>query len=66
MTINDVDPLDGRKGERLDDKNLINEWNTYMENKQLKHKYLWNKTDFDSLKPNEYEHVLGLFKKINL
>jgi alkaline phosphatase len=29
--------------------------------KKLKHKFLWNLTDFYSLKANEYDHILGLF-----
>jgi hypothetical protein len=30
-----------------------------MEDKKLKHKFLWTKADFDALRPNQYDHVLG-------
>ena len=48
-----------KKGDRVDQRNLIEEWNKKMEDKKLKHKFLWNKADFDSLRPNQYDHVLG-------
>ena len=37
-----------------------------MEKKQLKHKYIWNITEFNELNPNDYgpnDHVLGNFIK---
>ena len=30
-----------------------------MDNRSLKHKFVWNLTDFKNLKPNQYDHVLG-------
>ena len=59
MTTNDQDFLANKKGSRIDKRNLINEWNSNMENNKLKHKFLWNYTDFMQLKPNQYDHVLG-------
>jgi alkaline phosphatase len=48
------------KGDRVDGRNLINEWNAKMTAANLTHKYVWNINDFNAVKPNEYEHVLGL------
>ena len=48
------------KGERTDDRNLINEWQDQMKSKNLKHKFMWNMTDFMSLNPDQYDHVLAL------
>ncbi len=59
MTTDDQDFLANKKGSRIDKRNLINDWNSNMENKKLKHKFLWNYTDFMQLKPNQYDHVLG-------
>ncbi|RNA41849.1 alkaline tissue-nonspecific isozyme [Brachionus plicatilis] len=48
------------KGDRIDGRNLIEEWQTKMEKQMLKHKFLWNISDFHDLKPNQYMHILGL------
>ncbi|CAF1153410.1 unnamed protein product, partial [Brachionus calyciflorus] len=47
-------------GDRIDNRNLINEWSDKMERLNKTHKFVWNLTDFNSLKPGQYEHVLGL------
>ena len=59
ITINDKDYLADKKGLRIDNRNLINEWTLNMEKRKLKHKFLWNYTEFVQLKPNNYDHVLG-------
>ena len=56
----DQDYLNGKKGARIDNRNLIDEWNRKMEAQKAKHKFLWNLTEFEQLKPNQYDHVLGL------
>ena len=62
ITNNDQDFSEkNKKGLRIDNRNLINEWNQNMEDKNLKHKFIWNYTDFSQLKPNQYDHVLGDF-----
>ena len=53
------DPL--KKGDRIDNRNLIDEWTDKMRRQNLQHKFLWNKTDFLNLRPYEYDHILGLF-----
>lgn len=52
--------LNNKYGDRKDNRNLIDEWNNIMNMKKLKHKFLWNLTDFQNLKANEYDHVMGL------
>ena len=40
---------------------MINEWEEKQKNKKVKAKFVWNRTDFDKLQPNQYDHVFGLF-----
>ena len=49
-----------KKGDRTDGRNLINEWTEKMKSKNLDHKFLWNLTEFMSLEPYKYDHILGL------
>ena len=57
----EADPKQTRKyGDRIDGRNLIKEWEDKMTKNKLTHKYIWNLTDFNQLKPNQYQHVLGL------
>ena len=46
-------------GYRVDGRDLIQEWQNIMSEKKLSAKYVTNLTDFNALKPNEYDHVLG-------
>jgi alkaline phosphatase len=58
---NTSDPADpSKKGDRIDNRNLINEWDAKMTAANLKHKFVWNIADFNSVKPGENDHVLGL------
>lgn len=59
MRKTDKDVFTGKPGDRIDGRNLIDEWIEKMKSKNLRHKYLWNITDFKSLKPNQYDHILG-------
>jgi len=56
---NDVDdPEDaGRKGTRLDGRNLTKEWQA----KSGKHAYIWNKSQFAAIDPATDPRILGLF-----
>jgi len=45
-------------GERLDGRDLTAEWRA----RSPKHRYVWNRRDFDALDPAESPHVLGLFE----
>ena len=53
--------LKNKFGDRIDNRNLLDEWDAKMVSKNLTHKFLWNMSDFRSLKANQYERVLGLF-----
>lgn len=62
LRIIDSDYLDPtKKGKRIDERNLIDEWNQKMSEKNKRHKFLWNLTDFNALKADQYEHVFGMF-----
>lgn len=53
---NETDPeYPDLKGERLDGRNLIQEWVEKFTNSQ----YVWNKTGFDQIDVNKVDHVLG-------
>ncbi len=60
LKITDKDYFLNKYGDRKDNRNLIDEWNNIMNSKKLKHKFLWNYTDFQNLRPNQYDHILGL------
>ena len=49
-------PLNGtysEKGDRVDGRNLIEDW------KKKNNKFIWNRKEFDELKPGQNEHILG-------
>lgn len=46
-------------GDRVDNRNLIEEWTKNMQNKKLKHKFFWNISDFETIKSENYDHILG-------
>lgn len=61
MRIDEHDYSEADKiGDRIDNRSLINDWQHEMEQKNKTHKFVWNLTDFNNLKPNQYDHVLGL------
>lgn len=52
-------------GERIDGRDLINEWSQKMEKQNKTYKYIWNATDFRNTNMKDYDHVLGkLIKNI--
>ncbi len=54
-----VDPeYADRKGERLDGRNLTEEWTKKYKNSE----YVWNKEQFDKIDPKKTKHLLGLFE----
>ena len=56
MSRNDTDPEYPKEtGERLDGRNLINEW----VNKHSNSLYVWNKTAFDQIDVEKTDHVMG-------
>lgn len=57
------DPEDsGRKGTRLDGRDLPTEWTTKLANAS----YVWNKAQFDSIDPSKTDHLLGLFERSHM
>ncbi len=42
-------------GDRIDGRDLIKDW----EEKGTNYKFIYNKKDFESLKPNLEQHILG-------
>lgn len=56
---NQSDPeYPSKMGERLDGKDLIQQWLDKHENS----KYVWNQTGFDEIDPQKVDHVIGLFE----
>lgn len=49
-----------KSGDRVDNRNLIDEWQEKMQLMNKTHKFVWNINDFKNLKPSEYDHVLGI------
>lgn len=56
-----TDPVSNKKGDRIDGRNLIDEWKTKMENGKARHKYITTREELLNLNSNDYDHVLGLF-----
>ncbi|XP_061189803.1 alkaline phosphatase, tissue-nonspecific isozyme-like [Saccostrea echinata] len=46
---------------RLDNRNLVEEWQAIQTAQNRKHKYVWKKDDFDSIDEKDVDYVLGLF-----
>lgn len=53
-----ADPEDGKKGERMDGRDLTEEWVNRYPNAE----YVWNRDQFDALDPTKVDHLLGLFE----
>ncbi len=53
---------DNVKGERLDGRNLAEEWKSKYKNSD----YVWNKAQFDAIDAKKTKHLLGLFEPSHL
>ncbi|HXG84650.1 MAG TPA: alkaline phosphatase, partial [Pyrinomonadaceae bacterium] len=51
-----------KTGERLDGRNLANEWTAKYKNSA----YVWNKAQFDQIDAKKTKHLLGLFERSHL
>jgi alkaline phosphatase len=51
-----------KKGERLDGRNLPDEWTKKYQNSS----YVWNKQQFDAIDPKKTKHLLGLFERSHM
>lgn len=47
-------------GLRIDNRNLIKEWEEKMVSMNKSHKFIWNITDFQATDYERHEHVLGI------
>ncbi len=56
------DPETGGAGERLDGRNLSEEWLADLDNSA----YVWNREEFMAIDPNEVDHLLGLFNPAHM
>lgn len=63
MLPNNVKDEEGKMGQRLDGKNLINEWKAGKRSKNAK--YVWNRNDLINL-PRNTDYVLGLFESSHM
>jgi alkaline phosphatase len=63
LRTSDPDPKSGKLGERIDGRNLIEEWQNKMKSEGRTYKYIWNLTEFENLKPGQYERVLGVLSR---
>ncbi len=48
------------KGDRIDNRNLIEEWKTKMTEKNRRHTFIWNRNDFMALNITDYDHIFGI------
>ena len=61
MHKNQTDPeYPDKKGERLDGRNLIQEWLDKHSNSE----YVWNKTQFDKIDVEKVDHVIGMSRNV--
>lgn len=56
--IDGADPEDGGRGERLDGRNLTQEWQDQYDDAA----FVWNQSQFDAINPEQTKHLLGLFE----
>ncbi len=56
--ITGADPENGGKGERMDGRDLTQEWLNQYQNPA----YVWNKAQFDKIDAEKTDHLLGLFE----
>ncbi|MFK7863096.1 MAG: alkaline phosphatase [Pseudohongiellaceae bacterium] len=54
---NGIDPETGGSGQRLDGRNLSQEWLENYDNSA----YVWNRQQFNDIDPSSTDHLLGLF-----
>ena len=62
MRNTEKDPVEANKyGQRIDDRNLIDEWTALMRQQNLRHKFLWNASELNQLKAKQYDRILGFY-----
>lgn len=51
--------LEKVKGNRIDGRNLIDEWTAKMSRTNKRFKFIYNASDFRSTNFKDYDHILG-------
>ena len=46
-------------GDRIDGRNLIEEWQDIMKKEKRAHKFIWNASEFRSTDMTKYDNVMG-------
>ena len=55
--------IPGCRGDRIDDRNLIEEWKTKMQNAKRRHTFLTNRSQLLTVTGSEYDHYFGILSK---
>lgn len=53
-------------GDRIDGRNLINDWHAKMKANKRRHKFIWNISEFNTFAKDNNDHVLGLLSYDNM
>ncbi|KAH9495082.1 hypothetical protein Btru_018116, partial [Bulinus truncatus] len=64
--FNDPDPdptFSTSRNSRTDGRNLVQEWEAIMSQKNVSHHYVYNKPGLDQVDPSTTDYLLGLFKQ---
>lgn len=65
MRVNQIDPEWGSPGERLDGRDLIQEW-VDAKSQLGTAKYVWEQTGFDAINAADTDYLLGLFSETHM
>ncbi|XP_052819506.1 alkaline phosphatase-like isoform X2 [Mya arenaria] len=63
---NTEDPENGIITDGRLDRDLVEEWKSIQNGKDRRYKYVWNKTDFDNINPQDTDYVMGLFESSHM
>lgn len=66
MLPTNINDEEGDPGRRTDNRNLIQEWISDKQSRNLDHRYVWNRSQLMSLRDNPPEYLLGLFESSHL
>lgn len=55
-----------KRGKRGDERRLIETWMEHKKENKLRHKYVWNKKEFDKVNPSKVDYLLGLFEPAHM
>nr|XP_042910286.1 alkaline phosphatase [Parasteatoda tepidariorum] len=55
-----------KRGKRGDHRQLIEDWKKLREQNKQKHRYVWNKKEFEKVDPKKIDYLLGLFEPAHM